>query len=204
MKKTIGIFLIIIILAIIGYASYSYFKNDDNSNNKGTDKESNKNTEMTSDWFREYLTPVLKVGFKGNNLDTAADKDIFSMAVNLAVYNRKMSVNPFSKVGVDYLIPQDLVTDSAKKYFGKNNFVYNVDDGQFKYSATNSGYLSTLEFGVGEQEGPVAVYTVNSVVYSGNDVVVKILEDYNGEVDNNIVTIRLNCVKDACIVKSIE
>ena len=204
-KWLVGILVIvIIILALtIGYFIWNDTRVVDKniSKNNGV-VEQPKQTEMTAQWFTNYLTPVFKTNGRFDMVN-ATNEEIFSKGINLTVYFKGIESSKFEKVGEDFLIKQTDVADNIKKYYGIAEFVYKVNDNQFRYDQAKKGYLSTLEFGVGTSEGPTAQYNVSNIVYNKTDVTLTMELNYNGEMTNSKYSVNLNCINDQCVIKSI-
>lgn len=161
-----------------------------------------KQTKMTAQWFNNYLTPIFKTNGRFDMVN-ATDEEIFSKGINLTVYLKGVNSSVFEKVGEKFLIKQLDVANNIEKYYGIKDFVYNVQDNQFHYDQARGGYLSTLEFGVGTSEGPVAQYTVSNVVYNNNDVTLTMGLNYNGELPNSEYSVNLKCINEQCVINSI-
>src|ERR1035437_9568041 len=93
-----GLFGILITLIVILSLTLGYFIWKDI---RVVDKDITKQTEMTAQWFNNYLTPIFITNGRFD-MENATDEEIFSKGINLTVYlkglessNRRLSLYPY-------------------------------------------------------------------------------------------------------------
>ncbi len=216
-KKGIVPILLIIAIALLVMCGYllwdKYYdvdlntsNNTDNSQfgqNKNSNTKEEQNTEMTAQWFEEYLSPLLiNINVKANkgtiDLKNAVADDKFKTGFNLSI-----STDKYVKDENNIFVKESDIAYYVEKYFGEKDFSYNKDfNDMIIYNSTKKEYATTLEFAF-INERPVAEYIVVDVTYKENIVTLNLLLDYKGAINNEECTVTLNCIKEICSVSKL-